>query len=326
MNFVRNCDPSKGICPGVALPPFGVLAPSSSNMSAAMRRAQVVRRGGTSQCNTGGGTGAQGPAGRDGADGRDGFDGLNGPTGFTGPTGDTGFTGPTGATGTQNLQQVLFVGNQSTLPIQLVDGSNSTFYRVSGIESTQTFTVNTPATNIQELRASTLDSIASGILSIGSNVLTTGLDLNNKVVSNFTLGINQFFNLSLNTIAASSNDQIGYQENITPVLLTPTIGVVYTNLLQFTLADQQPAGVYIYELSIALVTNNANSQVSISKLGSTTPDHSCEFTLYKSTYLPTFDRMVATLSNATAVDMWVVGISSPPADIFSINMLRTRIA
>jgi hypothetical protein len=36
--------------------------------------------------------------------------------------------------------------------------------------------------------------------------------------------------------------------------------------------------------------------------------------------------MVATLSNATAVDMWVVGISSPPADIFSINMLRTRIA
>jgi hypothetical protein len=293
-------------------------------MSAAMRRAQVVRRGGTSQCNTGGGTGAQGPAGRDGADGRDGFDGLNGSEGPTGATGFTGATGPTGPTGTQNLQQVLLVGNESTLPIKLVDGSNSTFYRISGIDSTQTFTVNTPTTNILELRASTLDTIASGILSIGSNVLTTGLDLNNKVVSNFTLGVNQFFNLSLNTIAATSNDQIGYQANITPVLLTPTIGVVYTDLLQFTLADQQPAGVYIYELSIALVTNNTTTQVSISKTA-TTPNHSCEFTMYKSTFLPTFDRMVATISNATAVDMWVVGISSPPADISSINMLRTRI-
>ena len=102
MNFIRNCDPSKGTCPTVALPPFGVLAPSSSNMSAAMRRAQVVRRGGTSQCQTGGGTGAQGPqgpAGFDGVNGLDGLDGINGSDGINGINGINGNDGINGING-----------------------------------------------------------------------------------------------------------------------------------------------------------------------------------------------------------------------------------
>lgn len=106
MNFIRNCDPSKGTCPTVALPPFGVLAPSSSNMSAAMRRAQVVRRGGTSQCNTGGGTGPrgpQGPAGFDGVNGLDGLDGRDGTNGLPGRDGTNGINGLPGRDGTNGI-------------------------------------------------------------------------------------------------------------------------------------------------------------------------------------------------------------------------------
>lgn len=103
MNFIRNCDPSKGTCPTVALPPFGVLAPSSSNMSAAMRRAQVVRRGGTSQCNTGGGTGPRGPAGPAGFDGVNGLDGLDGRNGTDGIAGRDGINGLPGRDGTNGI-------------------------------------------------------------------------------------------------------------------------------------------------------------------------------------------------------------------------------
>jgi len=120
----------------------------------------------------------------------------------------------------------------------------------------------TSATNILGLRAATLDSITSSVLSVGSNVLTTGVNLNNKVLSGLTYGVNQFVTLSTNT-AVPSATQIGYvlsTATASATLSAAASGVgfnVFTNL-------PVPAGVWMINYSVRLQTSSAtNSTISI---------------------------------------------------------------
>jgi hypothetical protein len=120
----------------------------------------------------------------------------------------------------------------------------------------------TSATNILGLRAATLDSITSSVLSVGSNVLTTGVNLNNKVLSGLTYGVNQFVTLSTNT-ALPSATQIGYVLSTATASATlsaaaPSVGFnVFTNL-------PVPAGVWMINYSVRLQTSSAtNSTISI---------------------------------------------------------------
>jgi hypothetical protein len=120
----------------------------------------------------------------------------------------------------------------------------------------------TSATNILGLRAATLDSITSSVLSVGSNVLTTGINLNNKVLSGLTYGINQFVTLSANT-ALPSATQIGYvlstaTPSATLSAAAPSVGFnVFTNL-------SVPAGVWMINYSVRLQTSSAtNSTISL---------------------------------------------------------------
>jgi hypothetical protein len=69
-------------------------------------------------------------------------------------------------------------------------------------------------TNVSGLRATTIDSIGTAVLNLGSNARTTGFNFNNKVISNLTYGVNQFVTLSTNT-ANPGSTQLGYT-SVTP--------------------------------------------------------------------------------------------------------------
>jgi hypothetical protein len=123
----------------------------------------------------------------------------------------------------------------------------------------------TSATNILGLRASTLDSITASVLSVGSNVLTTGVNLNNKVLSNLTLGVNQFINLSANTYSATTGTNVAGSIGYMYVLTTPN-GAGFVNGANLTTGATQvygtlsvPAGVYMVSCTIGLTTLAGNT-------------------------------------------------------------------
>jgi hypothetical protein len=115
----------------------------------------------------------------------------------------------------------MFIGNTGGVASLFTNAARTATLNIQNA-STSANIINigsaTSATNILGLRAATLDSITSSVLSVGSNVLTTGLNLNNKVLSGLTMGVNQFINLSTNTYNLGSGTNvvgsIGYINNL----------------------------------------------------------------------------------------------------------------
>ena len=181
----------------------------------------------------------------------------------------------------------------------------------------------TSATNILGLRAATLDSITSSVLSVGSNVLTTGVNLNNKVLSGLTYGVNQFITLSANT-AVPTASQIGYRANITPAPITGTSGTGQTTLLAFTGVNQLAAGVYIFELRF-IISTASTTNISFSGLGAILPDMNFGTSVITNAILPYHGRVVFEQQYTGLTDSWIVA-SSSVATTISVSLIRTRIA
>jgi hypothetical protein len=122
----------------------------------------------------------------------------------------------------------------------------------------------TSTTSIKGLRASTID--ASGALSIGSDAVTTSINMNNKVLSGLTLGVNQFINLSSNTYSATTGTTVVGSIGYMYVITTPN-GAGFVNGANLTSGASQvygtipsiPAGVYIVSCTIGLTTVAGNT-------------------------------------------------------------------
>jgi hypothetical protein len=95
---------------------------------------------------------------------------------------------------TNGVVYLITASTRTAATNMLTSTSNNTFtlggrslltgmtFNLEGVAANFNSTVN----NIATLRATTIDSITSGMLSIGSNVLTTGINFNNKAVSGIT--------------------------------------------------------------------------------------------------------------------------------------------
>jgi hypothetical protein len=182
----------------------------------------------------------------------------------------------------------------------------------------------TSATNVLGLRAATLDSITSSVLSVGSNVLTTGINLNNKVLSGLTYGVNQFVTLSTNT-AAPSATQLGYNLVISTggthtMSATPNI---VTNLQTFTLI---PAGVWLFEISFNVNTQNVTqSQFSISTTSATNDAN--RIMNIQTLLNSAFARVTGIVSLTATSSVYLTGSSTIASVLINaINATRTRIA
>jgi hypothetical protein len=183
----------------------------------------------------------------------------------------------------------------------------------------------TTTTNILGLRAATLDSITSSVLSIGANALTTGINFNDKVVSNFILGVNEFIHLSANT-AAPASDQIGYtfqfSNNSTGTALSATPNTP-TNIRTFTL---QPQGVWLYELSFVMSTLNV-SQATFSLSTTSATQSLTRVNGVVTTSNAVYGRIVAIISLTATSSVFFVGQSiTASVAVGNIYGMRTRIA
>jgi hypothetical protein len=133
----------------------------------------------------------------------------------------------------------------------------------------------TSATNIRGLRAATLDSITSSVLSVGSNVLTTGINLNNKVLSNLTRGVNQFVSLSVNTTLPASN-QLGYINTIgspNGAGFVDNANFISGTTQEYGTIASLPAGVYMVSANLSIsqvaLTTLTKVDLSITATGNT---------------------------------------------------------
>jgi hypothetical protein len=179
----------------------------------------------------------------------------------------------------------------------------------------------TSATNILGLRAATLDSITSSVLSVGSNVLTTGVNMNNKVLSGLTYGVNEFITLSTNT-ASPSATQIGYFIQLAggtgTTSATPNTS---TNLQTYA---STPSGTWLFEISFFCVTAGVLSlNASFSTTSATFNANKC----VSGGSLPSYIRLSAIIPLTASSSVFFV-CNSPTASVSvgGIVCSRTRIA
>jgi hypothetical protein len=219
------------------------------------------------------------------------------------------------------------------------DNSNSTVATIYKITTNNNNTNNTAFGNgaLQNLQIGD-NNIALGYnsgnnLISGSNNIYIGNEGNSYESNTIRIG-----NEGHNTIGVTrpltpfyttlpTVNEIGYRVNISPALLSSTIGTSNTTLYNFTTANgnPQPFGVYIYELRFSISTISIVN-ISITTIGSTAMDPNFQLTKIITTAVAAYDRITTVQSFSSNTDMWVVGISNIPATISSIGMIRTRIA
>lgn len=120
----------------------------------------------------------------------------------------------------------------------------------------------TSTTNILGLRASTINSITSSILSIGSNAVTTGINLNNRILSGFTLAVDQFISTSPTTTTAPARYQHGYK--ITGSTVAAGIGGTITSGRWQTVGSIPiDAGTWILTGVIQITMNTGVTEVEL---------------------------------------------------------------
>jgi hypothetical protein len=181
----------------------------------------------------------------------------------------------------------------------------------------------TTTTNIQGLRASRID--ASGALSIGSDAVTTSINLNNKVLSGITKGINSYTTVSTNTVLPTVQ-QLGYylETAVSSGTTSGTAGTI-TDLATYTLV---PAGVWLFRTSFNINASGVNqSTFSLSTTSATenkwniggfaTPAASGNYAQITG---------VITITAATSSVFFVGSSTSTSVSITNIRTSRLRIA
>jgi hypothetical protein len=173
-------------------------------------------------------------------------------------------TGGWSGTATSNLN----MNNNTIINTRLIDASGTSL-SIGNTSSTSitigktgiTTTIN-GTTSINETKTSTINTITSGTLSIGSNALTTGIDLNHKALSGITLGVNEYIDCNVNTTLPTKNSRIigsmydfSSTINETTSLTATYISISASNIVL-------PVGIYIVSGTIIILpeagTGNTN--------------------------------------------------------------------
>jgi len=183
----------------------------------------------------------------------------------------------------------------------------------------------TSVTNILGLRAATLDSITSSVLSVGSNVLTTGINFNSKVLSGIINGVNAYTSVSTNTVLPTVQQLGYYLESVVSSATTSGVSNTITDLATYTLV---PAGVWLFRTSFNINLNSVNqSSFSLSTTSAThnnwniggfaTPALGGNFAQITG---------VITITAATSSVFFVCNTTSVSVSITNIRTSRLRIA
>jgi len=155
--------------------------------------------------------GATGPTGPTGPTGQQGIQGATGETGPTGPTGQQGIqgaTGPTGPTASQNLAQVLTVGNSAVNSITLQDAvapanlysqMSDTGFIATDATGSPSYDVNISAGGISVINSNG----DNNILTAGGTSITSGSKSANFVPTTLT-----FDDITVGTSSAYQGDGI----------------------------------------------------------------------------------------------------------------------